>query len=35
MPCLEVVDLDAGHAVNIQAADAFNAAVTRFLAGRR
>jgi pimeloyl-ACP methyl ester carboxylesterase len=27
---LEVVELDAGHAVNIQAADGFNSAVTRF-----
>jgi len=32
MPCTEVVDLDAGHAVNIQAADAFNEAVVEFFA---
>ena len=31
MPGLEIVDLDAGHAVNIEAADAFNAAVVAFL----
>jgi pimeloyl-ACP methyl ester carboxylesterase len=31
MPHLEVVGLDAGHAVNLEAADAFNAAVTEFL----
>jgi pimeloyl-ACP methyl ester carboxylesterase len=30
MPCLEIVRLDAGHAVNIQAADEFNAAVSAF-----
>ena len=30
MPCLSVVKLDAGHAVNIQAADEFNAAVCDF-----
>ena len=32
MPHLEVVELDAGHAVNLQAAEAFDAAVTAFLA---
>lgn len=31
MPCLEVVELDAGHAVNIGAADRFNEAVSDFL----
>ena len=31
MPQLEVVAVDAGHAVNIEAADAFDAAVTDFL----
>jgi pimeloyl-ACP methyl ester carboxylesterase len=31
MPALEIADLDAGHAVNIEAADAFNAVVTAFL----
>lgn len=31
MPHLTVVDVDAGHAVNIQAASAFNDAVQRFL----
>jgi len=30
MPLLSVVGLDAGHAVNIEAADAFNEAVTAF-----
>lgn len=30
MPLLEVVELDAGHAVNIQDADGFNAAVAGF-----
>jgi pimeloyl-ACP methyl ester carboxylesterase len=30
MPMLDVIDLDAGHAVNIAAADGFNAAVVRF-----
>jgi len=30
MPCLEVVELEAGHAVNIQASDEFNAAVKDF-----
>jgi len=38
MPFLEVVRLDAGHAVNIQASKGFNDAVTRFVAqagGRR
>ena len=30
MPMLDVVDLDGGHAVNINAADEFNAAVTAF-----
>jgi pimeloyl-ACP methyl ester carboxylesterase len=29
---LEVVDLEAGHAVNIEASDGFNQAVTRFVA---
>jgi pimeloyl-ACP methyl ester carboxylesterase len=32
IPGLEVVDLHAGHAVNVQAADAFNDAVTAFVA---
>src|SRR4051794_31746619 len=32
MPNLEVVDLDGGHAVNINAATEFNAAVTAFFA---
>jgi hypothetical protein len=32
MPELEIADLDAGHAVNIEASDAFNAAVTAFVA---
>jgi pimeloyl-ACP methyl ester carboxylesterase len=31
LPHLEVVAVDAGHAVNIEAADAFDAAVTDFL----
>lgn len=31
MPNLEVVDVDSGHAVNIDAADAFNAAVASFV----
>jgi pimeloyl-ACP methyl ester carboxylesterase len=31
MPELEVVSVDAGHAVNIEAADPFNAAVTDFI----
>jgi pimeloyl-ACP methyl ester carboxylesterase len=31
MPELEIADLDAGHAVNIEASDAFNAAVTAFV----
>lgn len=31
MPALEIADLDAGHAVNIEAADAFNAAVEAFV----
>jgi pimeloyl-ACP methyl ester carboxylesterase len=31
LPHLEVVALDAGHAVNIEAADAFDAAVTAFV----
>jgi len=31
MPLLQTVDIDAGHAVNIEAADAFNAAVIRFV----
>jgi 2-succinyl-6-hydroxy-2,4-cyclohexadiene-1-carboxylate synthase len=30
MPLLEIIDLDAGHAVNIDAAEAFNQAVTAF-----
>lgn len=34
MPCLEVVDLDAGHAVNIQAAVGFNDAVVGFFRSR-
>jgi 2-succinyl-6-hydroxy-2,4-cyclohexadiene-1-carboxylate synthase len=34
MPHLEVVKLDAGHAVNIQAAGGFNRAVAAFLSGR-
>lgn len=33
MPHLEVVDLDAGHAVNMEDADGFNRAVTRFVTG--
>ncbi len=32
IPGLEVVPVDAGHAVNIEAAEAFNAAVARFAA---
>jgi len=32
LPHLEVVSIDAGHAVNIEAADAFDAAVTEFVA---
>jgi 2-succinyl-6-hydroxy-2,4-cyclohexadiene-1-carboxylate synthase len=32
MPMLEIVDLDAGHAVNIAAADGFNKAVADFIA---
>jgi hypothetical protein len=31
MPHLSVVELDAGHAVNAQDAQGFNAAVTAFL----
>jgi 2-succinyl-6-hydroxy-2,4-cyclohexadiene-1-carboxylate synthase len=31
MPCLEIVDLNAGHAVNVGAADQFNAAATEFI----
>ncbi len=31
MPHLDVVDVDSGHAVNMAAADAFNAAVCRFV----
>lgn len=31
MPALEIADLDAGHAVNIEAAEAFNATVTAFV----
>ena len=34
MPALEVVELDAGHAVNLEAADRFNEEATRFLARR-
>jgi pimeloyl-ACP methyl ester carboxylesterase len=30
MPLLEIIDLDGGHAVNIDAAEAFNQAVTAF-----
>lgn len=33
MPDLTIVDLDAGHAVNMEAADAFNEAVTAFFQG--
>ena len=33
MPQLEVVPVDAGHAVNVEAAEAFDAAVTAFVAG--
>lgn len=32
IPDCEVVDLEAGHAVNLEAADGFNAAVVRFIA---
>jgi len=32
MPALAVVELDTGHAVNIEDATGFNAAVTRFFA---
>ena len=35
MPDLRVVGLDAGHAVNLEAADAFNAALRAFLAEAR
>jgi pimeloyl-ACP methyl ester carboxylesterase len=31
IPGIEVVDLDAGHAVNVEAADEFNRAVTSFI----
>jgi pimeloyl-ACP methyl ester carboxylesterase len=31
MPLLESIGLDAGHAVNIEAAEGFNAAVVAFL----
>ncbi len=31
MPCLEIIDLNAGHAVNVGAADQFNAAATEFI----
>ncbi len=31
LPTLEVVELDAGHATNVQAADGFNAAMVEFL----
>jgi 2-succinyl-6-hydroxy-2,4-cyclohexadiene-1-carboxylate synthase len=31
MPLLDIIDLDAGHAVNIDAAEEFNQAVTAFL----
>ena len=34
-PGLEVVDLEGGHPINLDQADAFNAAVTAFLAARR
>jgi 2-succinyl-6-hydroxy-2,4-cyclohexadiene-1-carboxylate synthase len=34
MPNLEIVDLDAGHAVNVGAAEGFNSAVTRFIIRR-
>lgn len=33
LPGLEIVDLDGGHSVNMEAADGFNAAVRGFLAG--
>ena len=31
MPNLEIVTVDAGHAVNLEAIDAFNTTVTDFL----
>lgn len=34
MPDLDIVVLEAGHAVNIQAADGFNSAVTNFFESR-
>ena len=34
MPLLEVVDLDAGHAVNMEACEEFNATVRRFIESR-
>jgi 2-succinyl-6-hydroxy-2,4-cyclohexadiene-1-carboxylate synthase len=33
LPSLQVVDLDGGHSVNVEAPDGFNAAVGRFVAG--
>lgn len=35
MPQLAIVDVDTGHAVNMEAADAFNAAVSAFVAEHR
>jgi hypothetical protein len=35
MPSVEIVEVDAGHAVNIQAAEAFNAAVLHFFGKRQ
>lgn len=35
MPCLQVIDLNAGHAVNVGAADQFNIAATRFIADQK
>ena len=35
VPGLEVVDLEGGHPINLDQADAFNAAVTAFLAAHR
>ena len=32
LPGLEIVDLDGGHSVNMEAADGFNAAVRDFVA---
>ena len=31
MPCLEIVDIDAGHGVNMEAHETFNAAVASFI----